>query len=114
MSRTCFAAGRHGRTCDHARQRHHVVKQQHIKVRHASLRAAHRRGGPAPAWKLATGLKDRRLWRWICWAHHQLEHSGKLRVESSDLPDGFWDAVAEYGLERWVPSHLVNPEAKEA
>lgn len=105
-NRRCFAFGRLGRKCDHARQRHHIVKQQHIRTRHASLRAAHRRGGPAPAWKLSVALADPRLWRWVCWAHHQFEGSGKLRVEPSDLPDGFWAAVHEYGVERHVPDHL--------
>jgi hypothetical protein len=115
MSRACFAAGRHGRACDHARQRHHIVKQQHIRLRHRSLTAAHRRGGPKPPWRLHVALKDPRLWRWICWHHHQLETSSKLQVLERDLPDGFWEAVAEYGLEPWVPSHLPNPEeAKDA
>jgi hypothetical protein len=103
----CFARGRHGRTCDHARQRHHIVTQQHIRRDHATLRAAYRRGGPKP-WKLSRALTDRRLWVWVCWAHHQLETSGKLRVEKADLPPGFWDAVAEYGLERHVPAHLSD------
>jgi hypothetical protein len=106
----CFAYGRHGRTCDHARQPHHIVKRQHIRLVHRSLVAAHRRGGPAPAWKLHTAVKDRRLILPVCWAHHQLETSGKLRVEAADLPDGFWDAVREYGLQTYVPDHLTDPE----
>ena len=110
----CFARGRHGRDCDHARQGHHIVKKQHIRLRHRSLVASYRRRGGERPWGLHRALKDPRLQITVCWAHHQLEHSGKLKVLEHDLPGGFWDAVAEYGLEPWVPSHLTNPEENHA
>ena len=106
----CYAYGRHGVTCGGRLHDHHLVKQQHIRLVHRSLVAAHRRGGPPPPWRLHVALKDRRLQRKACVNHHALERTARLEVFDTDLPEGFWDAVAEYGLHQYVPKNLTPPE----
>lgn len=98
----CYAAGR-GDPCDHARQRHHVVKQQAIKRLHAKLLAAHRRGHIEKPWPLSKALRDKRNLVWTCWRHHKPieEH-----IEARDLPAAFWDFVQEYALWPDLPRHL--------
>jgi hypothetical protein len=98
----CYAAGR-GDPCDHARQRHHVVKQSKIDRVHAKLKAEHKRGrGPKP-WSLTRAKADKRNLVWTCWRHHKPieEH-----IEIRDLPPGFWDFVATYDLYPELPRHL--------
>lgn len=107
---TCFAVGRGGRTCDGAKQRHHVVPKQGIRRAWKTLAAAQRRGGPR-AWRVGRVMTDGRNMLDVCWAHHQLVEGGSLRVELTDVPTGFWAFVTEYGLYGELPRHLMEEAA---
>lgn len=105
-------AVRHLGGCRGRLQDHHVVKRQHIRQRHRTLAAEHRRGGPKP-WAYASAIGDPRLQVPVCsgpGGHHGLEATARLEIPRHELRAGFWDAVHEYGLEPWVPDHLSEEE----
>lgn len=108
---SCFARGQ-VRECYGREQGHHVVSQQRIRRLHAELVAAFRRGmGPRP-WGLGRALSDRRLQVRVCWGHHQLVEQRRVYVR--ELPDGFWDAVREYGLESLVEQRFIDARGGDA
>jgi hypothetical protein len=78
--------------------RHHLVKQQKIRARWRTLRY---RAGGKPPYKLTTVLNDPRLVIDVC-------GFDGCHVEEAPvpIPDGFWDAVAEYGLAPDLPRWL--------
>lgn len=84
--------------------RHHLVKQQRIRARWRTLR--YRAGGNAP-YPLTRALNDRRLWIMVC-------GFDGCHVEESPvpIPDGFWEAVDEYGLApdlpRWLSDEYIR------
>lgn len=105
-------AVRHLGPCVGRLQDHHVVKRQHIRRRHETLAAEYRRRGEKPPWAYATAISDPRLQVPVCsgiGGHHGLEATGRLQVPAHELHAGFWAAVAEYGLDPWVPKHLTPP-----
>lgn len=78
--------------------RHHLVKQQKIRARWRTLR--YRAGGTAP-YKLTRALNDPRLVLEVC------GFDGCHREETPmPIPDGFWDAVSDYGLAPDLPRWL--------
>jgi hypothetical protein len=86
--------------CDkRAVQSHHLVKQQRIRKRLATLQ---RQLGHKP-WGITRALEDPRLQVGTCLDCHGPMEDERLRV---DLPDGFWDAVDAYSLApdlpRWI------------
>lgn len=85
--------------------RHHVVKQQKIRARWRTLR--YRAGGKAP-YTLTRVLNDPRLYLDVC-------GFDGCHVEETPvpIPDGFWDAVAEYQLDPDLPRWLAERTAKE-
>lgn len=78
--------------------RHHLVKQQKIRARWRSKRYS---GLGEPPYKLSTALNDPRLWIWVCGLDGC--HVEEVPVP---IPDGFWAAVDEYGLEPDLPRWL--------
>lgn len=75
---------------------------------HRSLSAAYRRSqGPKP-WSVQKALKDPRLQIVTCWRHHKPIEEEQLEPP---LPAGFWNAVAEYGLESELPRYLAERQA---
>lgn len=88
--------------CGGRLQNHHLVPQQRLKRRHATLKAEERRGGPKP-WPLSRALKDQRLIVDICAHHHiNLVEQRRLYVDPRDVPAGAMDAVREYGLSGYL------------
>jgi hypothetical protein len=81
-------------------QRHHVVKQARIRREWRRLMAEKRRGGPDP-WSVTRALADRRNLIPVCLACHKEERP-------LPLPAGFWEFVADYGLEAALPRHLAR------
>lgn len=80
--------------------RHHLVKQQRIRARWRSLKYFNL--GKAP-WKLTRALNDPRLVLEVC------GFDGCHREEEPmPIPDGFWDAVSEYGLAPDLPRWLAD------
>jgi len=107
LRKGCFAKGRQ-RKCDGRLTIHHIVSQQRIRRRHASLLAAYRRGeGPRP-WALQAALKDARNFAVACWGCHQCVEAGSIVVELLDLPNGFHSFVVEYGLGADLPRNLAG------
>lgn len=102
---SCFARGQ-VRECYGREQGHHVVPQQRIRDRHRTLLAAYRRGMGLRPWSLRRALEDRRLQVRVCWGHHQLVEQRRVYVR--ELPDGFWEAVREFGLEPLVEQRFID------
>lgn len=80
--------------------RHHLVKQQRIRNRWRTLR--YRAGGESP-YPLTRALNDPRLWIMVC-------GFDGCHVEETPvpIPDGFWEAVDEYGLAPELPRWLAE------
>lgn len=85
--------------------RHHLVKQQKIRARWRTLR--YRNFGKAP-YRLTAALNDHRLSIEVC------GFDGCHKEETPvPIPDGFWAAVADYGLAPDLPRWIVPEYEKE-
>lgn len=88
----CFAIGR-ARDCYGGITLHHIVAQQRLR---RELEGN----------QLADALCDPRNLVGVCFGCHQLVEGCSIRVEVADLPEGFTDFIAQYGLEGALPRHL--------
>jgi hypothetical protein len=99
-----------GRECYGAKTWHHIISRQQIVKRLTSGKWVDRE----LANYIADVLADPRLLVQACFGCHLgvIETANPaVRLTEDELPDGFFDAVAEYGLERDLPRHLRTEAA---
>lgn len=93
----CYAQGP---DCDGPVEAHHLVKRQRIRREWRRLKAEQRRGGPKP-WSVTKAIEDERNIVGACKLTHHVEET------AVPIPDGFWDFIAEYGLEPCLPRWIT-------